>query len=157
MLRILDLITGVNVGERSFRNPQNDIGLNILTRVHFAAQDGGLQKLQTALIVKLNEELAHLAKQQDLKLESIVGMVVAGNTIMTHLFLGLDPYWMCREPYTPVTNNPPVAKAVDLNLALNPLAPVLALPNIGSYFGGDLIAGILATGMAEQSEISFYR
>ena len=156
VIRMLDLMTGVAVDERSFLNPQNEIGLDILTRVHFAAQDGGLRKLQTVLIEKLNDELAYLAWEQGVAPESIMGMAVAGNTTMTHLFLGLDPYWMCREPYTPVTNNPPMVKASELNLALNPLAPVLVLPNIGSYFGGDLIAGILATGIAEQSEVSLF-
>jgi uncharacterized 2Fe-2S/4Fe-4S cluster protein (DUF4445 family) len=156
VLRMLDLKSGANVGERSFRNPQNEFGLDILTRIHFATQDGGLRKLQTVLIDQLNDELADLSEEQGLTPDSIVGMVVAGNTIMTHLFLGLDPYWTCREPYTPVTNNPPLVKAGDLGLALNPLAPVLTLPNIGSYFGGDLIAGILATGMAEQPDVSFF-
>jgi uncharacterized 2Fe-2S/4Fe-4S cluster protein (DUF4445 family) len=156
VLRVLDLMTGVSVDERSFLNPQNDIGLDILTRIHFAAQDGGLRKLQTVLIDKLNDELAHLAKELGPAPESIMGLAVAGNTTMTHLFLGLDPYWMCREPYTPTTNNPPIIKAHELNLALNPLAPVLVLPNTGSYFGGDLIAGILATGMMEQDEISLF-
>jgi uncharacterized 2Fe-2S/4Fe-4S cluster protein (DUF4445 family) len=156
VVRMLDLMTSVTVEEGSFRNPQNEIGLDILTRIHFAAQAKGLGELQTLLIEQLNEELGELAEKQGLTPESIVGMAVAGNTVMTHLFLGLDPYWLCREPYTPVANKLPMVKASELKLALNPLAPVLVLPNIGSYFGGDLIAGILATGMMEQSEVSLF-
>ncbi len=156
VVRMLDLITGASLCERSFRNPQNEIGLDVLTRIHFAAQPDGLRRLQALLITKLNAVMAQLGAEQGIALESVAGMVVAGNTIMTHLFLGLDPSWICREPYTPVTNHPPIFEARELDLALNPLAPVLALPNIGSYFGGDLIAGILATGMAARPETSLF-
>jgi len=73
---------------------------------------------------------------------------------MTHLFLGLDPYWICREPYIPVINRPDIVKSSELGLAINPGAPVLVFPNVGSYFGGDLIAGILSSGMTHQSDTS---
>jgi uncharacterized 2Fe-2S/4Fe-4S cluster protein (DUF4445 family) len=68
---------------------------------------------------------------------------VAGNTTMTHLLLGLAPHWMIREPYIPVTNRPGLIPAVSLGLRVNPNAKVFVFPNIGSYFGGDVIAGIL--------------
>jgi uncharacterized 2Fe-2S/4Fe-4S cluster protein (DUF4445 family) len=70
-------------------------------------------------------------------------LAVTGNTTMTHLFLGLPPRWIIREPYIPVVNTPPVVKAEALGIRLNPGARALVFPNIGSYFGGDLIAGIL--------------
>jgi uncharacterized 2Fe-2S/4Fe-4S cluster protein (DUF4445 family) len=85
---------------------------------------------------------------------TIAGMALAGNTTMTHLFLGLDPYWLCREPYIPALNSPPIIKAHELALDILPGAPVLVFPNVGSYFGGDLIAGILASGMNQQEEVS---
>jgi uncharacterized 2Fe-2S/4Fe-4S cluster protein (DUF4445 family) len=69
---------------------------------------------------------------------------------MTHLFLGLDPYWICREPYIPVVNKPDQILSKALGLEINPEAPVLVFPNVGSYFGGDLIAGILASGMMDR-------
>jgi uncharacterized 2Fe-2S/4Fe-4S cluster protein (DUF4445 family) len=84
----------------------------------------------------------------------MVGMSMAGNTTMTHLFLGLDPYWICREPYIPVINTPEIMQSGELGLAINPKAPVLVFPNVGSYFGGDLIAGILASGIMRHSQIS---
>ena len=46
-------------------------------------------------------------------------------------------------------------KAGELGLEINPEAPVLVFPNVGSYFGGDLIAGILSSKMTEQEDISF--
>ncbi|MFH0844601.1 MAG: ASKHA domain-containing protein [Pseudomonadota bacterium] len=154
VMRLLDMATGEIKDESSFTNPQNHIGSDILTRVHFASQKGGLERLQSMLIERLNQEIHHLTKKQDIHHRSIVGMSVAGNTIMTHLFLGLDPYWIYREPYIPVVNSPDLLKGDDMDLMINPEAPVLVIPNVGSYFGGDLVAGILASGMHRQKDVS---
>ena len=148
--RLVDLINHEFTDETSFHNPQVQIGTDILTRIHFAAQDGGLEKLQTLLVERLNREIHRLAEKHHIERRSIVGLSVAGNTTMTHLFLGLDPYWICREPYIPVVNKPDRIRSKALGLEINPEAPVLVFPNVGSYFGGDLIAGILASGMMDR-------
>jgi len=155
VLRLMDLENGGIMDETSFHNPQIEIGADILTRIHFAAREGGLSKLQDILIEKLNEEISKLRKKNGIGSESIVGMSVAGNTTMTHLFLGLDPYWICREPYIPVVNSPGLLRSKDLGIEINPGPPILSSPNVGSYFGGDLIAGILASGMTRQKETAF--
>lgn len=155
VVRLLDLLSRETVIEKSFQNPQIEIGSDILTRIHFAAKKGGLEKLQDLLIKRLNREILALAGQTGIEPVSIVGVSAAGNTTMTHLFLGLDPYWICREPYIPTINNPDIITAFELGLEINQEAPVLVFPNVGSYFGGDLIAGILASGMSDHSDISF--
>ncbi|MFH1350451.1 MAG: ASKHA domain-containing protein [Pseudomonadota bacterium] len=154
VVRLLDMESGEMLEESSFLNPQNEIGPDILTRIHFASQKGGLEKLQTLLIDKLNKKIAHMCGRHGIRAHSIMGMSVAGNTTMTHFFLGLDPFWICREPYIPVINRPDLIHGADLGLEINPRSPVLVFPNVGSYFGGDLIAGILASGMNHQREIS---
>ena len=154
VVRLIDLYDGKAIDEINFHNPQIEIGTDILTRIHFASQEEGLEKLQKMLISGLNKEIDNLAKRNGIDLRSVVGISIAGNTTMTHLFLGLTPYWICREPYIPVINRPDIIRASDLGLASNPGAPVLIFPNIGSYFGGDLIAGILASGMTNSSDIS---
>lgn len=151
VFRLMDLSNGKAVDEVSFHNPQIEIGADILTRIHFAHQEGGLKKMQSLLIERFNREIDLLAGKNAVSVNSIVGISIAGNTTMTHLFLGLDPYWICREPYIPAINKSEIIRASELGLGINPLAPVLIFPNVGSYFGGDLIAGILASGMAYQS------
>jgi len=155
VIRLMDLISRKTKDETSFHNPQIEIGTDILTRIHFTAQEGGLAKLQSLIIERLNHEIDQLAKKNGISTGSIVGMSVAGNTTMTHLFLGLDPYWLCREPYIPVINKLDPIKSAEPGLKINPVAPVLVFPNVGSYFGGDLIAGILASGMTQSSDTSF--
>ena len=81
-------------------------------------------------------------------------MCVAGNTTMAHFLLGLDPYQLCRAPYVPVANRFPVVRASELGLGVNPAAPVIVLPNVGSYVGGDALAGVLVSGMNARERVS---
>ncbi len=155
VLRLVDLATGRIAAERSFNNPQIEIGPDILTRIHYAGQNQGLSRLQRLVIDRLNLEIAAAAAENGLSPGQLAGLSVAGNTVMTHLFLGLDPYWICREPYIPVMNTPPITAAGSLGIAIHPSAPVFVFPNVGSYFGGDLIAGIIASGMTERDETAF--
>ena len=152
VLRLLDLDSGRTLAESGFDNPQLTVGPDILTRIHFTESSGGLTRLNDLIISGLKGAVADVCRQQQLQPEDIYFLAVAGNTTMTHLFLGLDPRWIIREPYIPVVNNPGVLKAEDLGLQVNPTARVLIFPNIGSYFGGDLIAGILYSGLHSASE-----
>jgi uncharacterized 2Fe-2S/4Fe-4S cluster protein (DUF4445 family) len=154
LVRLLDLSSKAVIEETSFHNPQIKIGSDILTRIHYADQNGGLQELRSMVNDRLNQELHTLCRRHGIDAGSIGGMAVAGNTTMTHLFLGLNPHWLCREPYIPVINSPSLIKAHELDLDIQAGAPVLVFPNVGSYFGGDLIAGILAAGMNHREEIS---
>jgi uncharacterized 2Fe-2S/4Fe-4S cluster protein (DUF4445 family) len=154
VIRLLDLIRKESVAETSFPNPQIEFGTDILTRIHYASHNSGLKILQSRLRDRINKETDQLAKTHGIPTNSIMGMSASGNTTMTHLFLGLDPYWICREPYIPVRNKPDLIRSKTLGLGIHPEAPVLVFPNAGSYFGGDLIAGILASGMTQRSETS---
>jgi uncharacterized 2Fe-2S/4Fe-4S cluster protein (DUF4445 family) len=154
VVQLVDLIHEAVKEEISFLNPQNDIGPDILTRIHFASQQGGLDRLQTLLVDKLNREIRRLAEKHAIRTDTIVAVAAAGKAAMTQLFLGLDPYWLCREPYIPVVNKPSLLRSAELGLAVHPEAPVLTFPNVGSYFGGDLVAGILASGLAESEDLS---
>jgi uncharacterized 2Fe-2S/4Fe-4S cluster protein (DUF4445 family) len=151
-LRLVDLESGVVAGEETFDNPQIAIGADILTRIHHAARPGGLEQLQGLIVEGLNRATGRLCGRRGLDPDRIVLVSLAGNTAMTHLLLGLDPYRMIREPYIPVVNRPPVMRAAVLGLAVHPGARILVFPNVGSYFGGDLIAGILYSGLHRRSE-----
>ena len=154
VVRLLDLNSRQKVEEITFINPQMEIGPDILTRIHFANEEGGLERCRSLLLTGINEHIGFLLEKRDIDTREIVGMSVAGNTTMTHFLLGLDPYGLCREPYIPVINKPALIEADKLGLNIHPKAPVLIFPNVGSYFGGDLIAGILALGMTDREDVS---
>lgn len=154
VVRIVDLENGTVVGESGFVNPQTAYGEDILTRIHFASRDEGLETLRNALLKRLNAEIARLAEEHEIPVTRLVGASLAGNTTMTHLFLGLNPFWICREPYIPAVNRLDMLPASQAGLGIHEDAPVLVFPNVGSYFGGDLIAGILASRMDRHEEVS---
>ncbi|MGD9042294.1 MAG: ASKHA domain-containing protein [Desulfobacterales bacterium] len=151
VLRLIDLADGNTLAESAFDNPQDTIGPDILARIHFAEKENGLKKLNQLIIDGLNNAIIKLCDSQHLEPEQIYALSVAGNTTMTHFFMGLDPQWLIREPYIPVVNSPGIVKAQALGLGVHPQARVFVFPNIGSYFGGDLIAGILFSGIYKKS------
>jgi uncharacterized 2Fe-2S/4Fe-4S cluster protein (DUF4445 family) len=142
------------MADSAFDNPQETIGPDVLSRIHFAENENGLGHLNDLIISGLNSAIAQLCYSQQLTPEHIFAITVAGNTTMTHLFMGLTPRWIIREPYIPVTNNPGVIKAAALGLRVNPRARALIFPNIGSYFGGDLVAGALFSGIYRNRKTS---
>ena len=146
-LRLLNLADGVPMAESGFDNPQLTVGPDILARIHFTETPGGLAKLNKLIVDGLNQAISNICQSSGIEAKHIYALAVAGNTAMTHLFLRLNPHWIIREPYIPVINRPDVFKAAELGLQVNPRARILVFPNIGSYFGGDLIAGILHAGL----------
>jgi uncharacterized 2Fe-2S/4Fe-4S cluster protein (DUF4445 family) len=151
-LRLLDLTDGRTLAESGFDNPQLTIGPDILTRIHFTESSDGLIKLNDLIITGLNKAIKDLCQSNMMEPEDIFALAVAGNTAMAHLFMGLNPRWIIREPYIPVVNKPGILKAAELGLELNPAARIFVFPNIGSYFGGDLIAGILYSELYQNDE-----
>ncbi|CAB1061363.1 Methyltransferase corrinoid activation protein [Olavius sp. associated proteobacterium Delta 1] len=147
VLRLLDLTTGQTLAESGFDNPQLTIGPDILSRIHFTDSSDGLTKLNDLIITGLNNAIKDLCQSKMMEPQDIYALAVAGNTTMTHLLMGLNPRWIIREPYIPVVNRPGILKAAELGLQLNPAARIFVFPNIGSYFGGDMIAGILFAGL----------
>lgn len=154
VFRLIDLASGESLNESSFDNPQIAIGPDILTRIHYSDQAGGLDHIHRLIIDSFNREIRSIAEKASLSPNDILLMTVAGNTTMTHLFLGLSPYYIIREPYIPVINRPGLHRASELGLDVNPEARVFIFPNIGSYFGGDLIAGIIYSGLNKKPELS---
>jgi uncharacterized 2Fe-2S/4Fe-4S cluster protein (DUF4445 family) len=153
-LYLLDLITGSLLVQISVPNPQIAYGEDILTRILYARSPENLQHLQAELIQTLNKTIGDLLSRQDFPSRCIYAMAVAGNTTMSHLFLGLDPSNICKEPYIPAVNRFPFYHGRDLGLEVHPNALIAILPNVGSYFGGDLVAGILAAGFHRSEEVN---
>ncbi len=152
VLRLIDLESGRAISETSFDNPQISIGPDILERIHFADGAEGLKTLNRLIIDKLNQATDRLCKDSGFVKEEIYLMSVAGNTAMTHLFLGLEPRWIIREPYIPVTNRPGLIRTQEIGININPAGRIFVFPNVGSYFGGDVIAGILFAGLHSSEE-----
>ena len=154
VFHLVDLISGKTAATISRHNPQAAHGEDILERILFAGRGRGLEVLQQEIIGLFNEAASELCAGAGLSTKDIHYCSVAGNTTMCHFFLALDPSNICREPYIPVVNRFDLIRPGEIGLDFNPHGWVYIFPNIGSYFGGDLIAGIIASGMHRSEEIS---
>ena len=154
VLQIVDLETGKVLCTADRQNPQITVGSDILTRIHYADQSEGGERLQTLILEDLQTGIEALCRANGLDPARICNVALAGNTAMTHLFLKLPVRWLIREPYVPALNDPGLFRAADLGLRLHPWAGIYCFPNAGSYFGGDLLAGILYAGLDREEAVS---
>ena len=154
---LTDLVSGKLLAKGSSGNGQIRYGADVINRIIQQGRPGGRKKLQDAIIKEtLTPIIANLCKSADISARSILRLCVGANTTMNHLFVGVDAEPVRMEPYIPSFFGWEGLLAGDLKLPANPLAPVLIAPNIGSYVGGDITAGTLASGIWDKDEMSLF-
>jgi len=150
---VRSLVDGKVVGVASNYNRQITCGEDILSRVNFARK-GGLPKLQALAAESINLALKSAANTAGIDLDDVYEVVVSGNTIMTHILMGMDPAYMIEEPYVPVVRRYLTASAQRLGITVNGNAGLFIFPAVSDFIGGDIVADILACGMSEREEVS---
>ncbi len=154
---LLDLTTGKILAKGSSGNGQIRYGADVINRIIEQGRTGGKKKLQDAIVKEtLNPIITNLCKSIDVSARSILQLCIASNTTMNHLLLGVDAQSVRMEPYIPSFFGWNGLLAGDLKLPAHPLAPVRLAPNIGSYVGGDITAGTLASLIWDRDEMSLF-
>jgi uncharacterized 2Fe-2S/4Fe-4S cluster protein (DUF4445 family) len=150
---IWDLLRGKVVAVASNYNKQISCGEDILARVNFAKKNG-LVKLQALAADSINAALTTASNSAGIDREDIYEVVVAGNTVMTHMLLGIDPAYIIAEPYVPVVQRALSVAAGRIGIAGNQNCGLFAFPAVSDFIGGDIIADIISCGMSGHDEIS---
>jgi uncharacterized 2Fe-2S/4Fe-4S cluster protein (DUF4445 family) len=150
---LYDNVVQKNVFMRSLENPQIAFGSDILTRMHHAMSKRAAEVYQV-LTDGINKLITTLCQEAGIDRSNIHAMTVAGNTVMTHFFLGLDISTIPVDPFVPLVRTPGFFTASELSLNINPETMVYVFPNAGSYVGGDIMAGIVASGMSLTDQTS---
>ena len=154
---LVDLTSGKLLAKGSSGNGQIRFGADVINRIIQSTKPGGKKALQDAIVKEtLNPILGNLCKSAGISAKSIVNLCIGANTTMNHLLVGVDADPVRMDPYIPSFFSWDGLKAVDLKLVANPLAPVVIAPNIGSYVGGDITAGTLATMMWDSDEMTLF-
>ena len=154
---LTDLESGKILAKGSSGNGQIRYGADVINRIIEQGKSGGRKKLQDAIIKEtLSPIIANLCKSANISARSILRLSIGANTTMNHLFVGVDAQSVRMEPYVPSFFAWEGLLAGDVKLPANPLAPVLIAPNIGSYVGGDITAGTLASGIWDKDEMSLF-
>ncbi|MBN2442881.1 MAG: DUF4445 domain-containing protein [Spirochaetales bacterium] len=134
-------------------NSQGIYGREVTGRI-ISAEKRGDTELQKLLINDINGLVRGLAQEEKINFKDITAIVCAGNTVMSHFLLGLPTRYIRREPYTPISVEPPPLRAVEVGIQINPRGLLYSLPGISGWVGSDLTAGILATNIMEDDQIS---
>ena len=135
---LCDLRTGEVLATETAMNPQIPFGEDLMSRVSYGMMNAdGVNRMHRAVIRTLNEVAANAAKCVGLTCEDICDIVVVGNTIMHHLFLGIDPVELGGAPFTLTLRHSLDMKARDLGLRLNPGAYLHVLPCQAGHVGAD--------------------
>ena len=154
---LVDLRTGKLLAKASTGNGQIRYGADVINRIVEQGKDGGVKRLQDAIVKDtLRPILAGLCASAKIKATQILRVCVASNTTMNHLLLGADAASVRMEPYIPSFFYIHDLKATDIGLNVNPQAALRIAPNIGSYVGGDITAGTLATLLWNKEEFSLF-
>ena len=152
---LLDLETGKTLASKGLMNPQISYGEDVISRIVTASKSAGdAEKLQSLLVGSLNQITEELCAEMGANSEEVLEAVVVGNTAIHHLFLRLPVKQLGLAPYTPAVDTPLDIKAREISLRFAPGAYVHLLPNIAGYVGGDHVAMLLATRLADSTGIT---
>jgi len=144
---LVNLRTGKIEATANSGNLQMQYGADVINRIIYSSKDDGLEKLRQAIVNgSINQLIKRMTAKLKLQKSNIVCSVIAGNTTMTHMFMGVVPEHIRLEPYIPAFGKSPTMTGEDCGLDINLRAPVYLLPNVASYVGGDIVSGVLAAG-----------
>jgi uncharacterized 2Fe-2S/4Fe-4S cluster protein (DUF4445 family) len=151
-VQLIDLAGAQIVAARSDYNGQIACGLDVISRINYARGPNRLEDLRSCVLGTINRLIRQVATSHGVDPREISNAAVSGNTVMTHLLLGLNPEYLRLAPYTPTLLQVPYLRDAEVGLDINPQAWVYFSPCVGSYVGGDITAGILCTDLATPTE-----
>lgn len=144
------------LGESSDYNGQISYGDDVISRIMYSRKRGGLKRLQESVILTVNGIIKELLKESGVNGKSITHIVFAGNTTMSHLLLGLDPKNIMLSPYTPASNDFPRFRAKAIGIDVEDHVCAQLFPCVSSYVGGDIVAGVIGSGMSQSEKITLF-
>ncbi|BDF71238.1 hypothetical protein CE91St41_15350 [Oscillospiraceae bacterium] len=144
---LYDLGTGERLGALGELNAQRAFGADVISRIaRCTGSPDGLALLTAAIREQLAGALARLCREAGRRTEEIQCIAAAGNTVMEHLLAGLSPASIAAAPFTPLSRFGCSLPAADLGLPAAAGAQVYLAPAVAGYVGGDITAGLLASG-----------
>ncbi|MGL5694595.1 MAG: corrinoid activation/regeneration protein AcsV [Peptostreptococcaceae bacterium] len=150
---LVDLVKQVLVDKASSGNAQIKYGADVINRIVFANKKNGLEVLHKAIIDEtINPLLKSMYDKNGIAKDDVISVVAAGNTTMASLFLGVYPDFLRMEPYIPPFLKSPKLMGENVGLYVNDSAYVYLAPNVASYVGGDITAGVLSAGIWSSDE-----
>ncbi|HEY1821638.1 MAG TPA: ASKHA domain-containing protein [Trebonia sp.] len=154
---LLDLITGTPVAVESMLNKQQPFGADVIARISATMLDPAARGKLRQLAQETLAELATAAcAVGGVSPDEVYEVALAGNATMIHLALGIDPEPLGVAPFIMSTRLLPEVRAHDLGVPAHPQARAVLFPAFGAYVGGDITAGLLASGMDRDPRVRLF-
>ncbi len=154
-IHLVDLTTGRTVGTGAIENPQVAYGDDIMSRIAFAMNNPRkLELLQRSVVEAINSLVKDILTKTGISSHNIFEATVVGNTVMHHLFLGIQPKYLAQSPFIPCLKRAVEVKAKELNVKMHPNNIIHVLPIVAGFVGADAIGDLLSTGIHEAEDIS---
>ncbi|MBQ7736348.1 MAG: DUF4445 domain-containing protein [Oscillospiraceae bacterium] len=154
---LVDMETGELLVKASAGNSQIRYGADVINRIIESSREGGRERLRRAVVEDTIVPLVGtLCRKARVYQKQIYRVCIAGNTTMSHLLLGLyaDPVRM--EPFIPSFFQCHELRLADVLPELHPEAGLILTPNVGSYVGGDITSGLLASTLWNRDELALF-
>ena len=157
--QLLDLRKGTVVSQASAYNRQIRFGEDVISRIVYAQQSlEHREELQDVIVDTINEVLDELVRASGVERSMISHMMAAGNTTMTCLLVGIDPKYLRLAPYVPPADFIPPVRAVNLGsgIKVGRHCHLYTFPSVASFVGGDIVSGIVGSGVHRTEKITLY-
>ncbi len=143
---IIDMLKGDIIAKASAGNAQIRFGADVIHRIVEQQREDGIKRLKNAIVEEtINPLIARMCESSGINSSDIYRISIASNTTMNHLLTGVNTNYLRMEPFIPVFFEMDSLRTADLDIKIDPHAKVLIAPNVGSYVGGDITAGTLAS------------
>jgi uncharacterized 2Fe-2S/4Fe-4S cluster protein (DUF4445 family) len=154
--QLIDLVTGDVLAEHGDFNSQVSYGEDIISRIIYAGRPGGLDTLHEVLVRTINGIIDHVIDASHVDRRQVSTITLAGNTTMTQFLLRIDPSYIRLSPYVPASTIYPTIRAVDLGIDLAEHATALVYSSVSSFVGGDILSGVMGSGLYLSDQISLF-
>ena len=150
---LTNLSTGEVKSSAGLMNPQIRFGEDLMSRVSYIMMNpGGETEMTTVIRTALQQLAEEVATQADIPLNDIMEVVLVGNPVMHHLWLGIDPTELGGAPFALATGLPLTFPAREMDFKLNAGAYVYILPCIAGHVGADAAGMVLSEAPHESDE-----
>jgi uncharacterized 2Fe-2S/4Fe-4S cluster protein (DUF4445 family) len=155
-LWLVDLVSGEVRAQVAEYNGQITRGEDVISRIIYASKNDGGQELRERVLETIHTLLDLACRRVQIEPTAVVKAVIAGNSTMLHLLLGVPAESIRLMPFVTAVNHIPTLGAHEVGLAIHPEAMVDCLPGVASYVGADISAGVLSSGMDSADALTLF-
>ena len=154
-VHLCDLLSGEVLASAGVMNPQIRYGEDLMSRVSYAMLNSdGASQMTAAVRSAINDLLLRVIGEAGIDIGHVLELTLAGNPVMHHLLLGLDPGPLGSSPFALATDHAADVAASALDIELPAGARAYMLPCIAGFVGADTAGVMLAEAPWELDEIS---